>query len=109
MNDTRKPSDAPARPNLRDFDPYTDRNGQDLGQDEARDVGLPDRLQHTLQSDPGGDAEAARIASGFPRQDAISGGSIASVEAVEAATPPENLRRISDPSPTRTDEPPGKA
>ena len=99
MSDTRKPSDAPARPNLRDFDPYTDRNGQDLGQDEARDVGLPDRLQHALQSDPGGEAEAARIASDFPRRDAVSGGSIASVEEVEAATPPENLRHISDPSP----------
>ncbi|KQP29968.1 hypothetical protein ASF49_14955 [Methylobacterium sp. Leaf104] len=100
MNDPRKPSEAPSRPNLRDFDPYTDRNGQGLGQDEARDVGLPDRLQHTLQSDPGWPAEAARIASDFPRQDAIAGGSVASVEAVEAATPPENLRRISDPSPT---------
>ena len=89
------------RPNLRDFDAYTDRNGQNLGQDEARDLGRPKALQDTLQSDPGWQAEAARIASDFPRLDAVGGGSVESVEAVEAATPPENLRRISDPTPAR--------
>lgn len=102
MDETR---DTPKRPNLRDFDAYTDRNGQDLGQDlgqdDARDVGLPGSLQETLQNDPGGEAEAARIASDFPRRDAVEGGTIASVEAVEAATPPENLRHISDPTPTK--------
>ncbi|WP_082507959.1 hypothetical protein [Methylobacterium sp. Leaf113] len=99
MNAPRNRPDAPARPSLRDFDAYTDRNGQDFGQDEARDVGRPDRLQHALDSDPSWQAETARVASGFPRQDSIGGGDVASVEATEAETPAANLRRISDPSP----------
>lgn len=29
------------RPTLKDFDAYADRNGQDLGQDSPRDLGVP--------------------------------------------------------------------
>lgn len=108
MDETDKPQpDQPRadaagtkRPNLRDFDPYTDRNGQDFGQDEARDVGRPETLQRELESDPSWQAETARVASDFQRLDSTGGGSIASVEATEAETPAENLRHISDPSPT---------
>jgi hypothetical protein len=74
------------RPSLKSFDANADRNGQDLGQDSPLDVGLPQRTQADLRSDPGGQAEAARIASGTPRQDAT--------DATEAETPPENLRRL---------------
>ncbi|WP_247634811.1 hypothetical protein [Methylobacterium sp. 37f] len=109
MNAPRNRPDAPARPSLRDFDASTDRNGQDFGQDEARDVGRPDRLQHALDSDPSWQAETARVASGFPRQDSIGGGDIASVEATEAETPAANLRRISDPSPASDASPDSKA
>jgi hypothetical protein len=84
------------RPNLRDLDASTDRNGQDLGQDEARDVGRPAELQRELESDPSWQAETARIASGHPRLDSVAGGSNASVEATEAETPPENLRHLGD-------------
>ncbi len=88
----------PDRHSLREFNAYADRNGQDFGQESPLDVARPADLQRVLQEDPGGQAQAARIASDFDRLDAISGGSIESVEAVEAATPPENLRRISDPT-----------
>ncbi len=55
-------------------------------------------IQRELQSDPQGEAETARIASGQPRQDAT--------EATEAETPPENLKRLKGESPARpeTDE-----
>ncbi|MHC2018261.1 hypothetical protein [Methylobacterium sp. CM6247] len=82
------------RPSLKDFDAYSDRNGQGLGQGDARDIATPARTQHDLKSDPSGQAEAARIASGTPRQDAT--------EATEAETPPENLRHIGDASQTST-------
>lgn len=99
--DETPPDAIPAkRPSLRDFDPYTDRNGGDFGQDEARDVGRPQALQHELESDPSWQAETARVASDFQRLDSTGGGSVASVEATEAETPAENLRHISDPSPT---------
>lgn len=88
------------RPNLKEFDAYTDRNGQDFGQDEARDVGRPAELQRELESDPGWQAETARIASGHQRLDSVAGGSTASVEATEAETPPENLRHLGDASTT---------
>ena len=100
MDKTRDDSSRAERPNLREFDAYADRNGQDFGQGEARDVGRPAELQHALQSDPSWQAETARIASGYPRLDSVAGGSIASVEATEAETPPENLRHISDPTPS---------
>jgi hypothetical protein len=86
------------RSNLREFDAYADRNGQDLGQDAARDVGRPAELQREMHSDPSWQAETARTASGSHRVDSVSGGSIASVEATEAETPPENLRHIGDAS-----------
>lgn len=88
------------RSNLREFNAHADRNGQDLGQDEARDVGRPAELQHELESNPDWQAETARIASGHQRLDSVSGGSTASVEATEAETPPENLRHIGDASTT---------
>lgn len=74
------------RPSLKDFDAYADRNGQGLGQDSPLDVGLPQHTQTDLKSDPGGQAESTRIASGTPGQDAT--------DATEAETPPENLRRL---------------
>ncbi|WP_298966238.1 hypothetical protein [uncultured Methylobacterium sp.] len=86
------------RPNLRDFDAYADRNGQDLGQDDPRDLGRPAELQRRLNEDPDWDAETARIASDRQRLDSTAGGSVETVEATEAETPAENLRRISDPS-----------
>jgi len=79
------------RPSLKDFDAYTDRNGQDLGADSPLDVGIPSRTQADLKSEPDGTAETARIASGTPGEDAS--------DQTAAETPPENLRRISDPSP----------
>ncbi|TGD99012.1 hypothetical protein [Methylobacterium nonmethylotrophicum] len=85
-----------ARPSLRDFDPYTDRNGQDMGQDSPLDLGVPQRTQRDMDHDPMGEARDARIASDFYRRDAI--GAIDGSQATADETPPENLRRISDPS-----------
>lgn len=76
------------RPSLKDFDAYADRNGQDLGQDDARDIGLPARTQADLKGDPSGEAQTARIASGMKGEDAT--------DETEAETPPENLRHIGD-------------
>src|SRR5919202_4609812 len=90
--------DKQARPSLRDFNPYADRNGQDFGQDDPLDVARPDDLQREMNRDPQGQAETARLASDRSRIDSIAGGSIGTVEATEAETPPENLRRISDPT-----------
>lgn len=78
------------RPSLKDFDPYTDRNGQDFGQDSPLDVARPDDLQRELASDPGGEAETARVASGRRSEGAT--------DAVEAEVPRENVDRISNPS-----------
>ncbi|MFE1600248.1 hypothetical protein [Methylobacterium sp. ID0610] len=86
-----------ARPSLRDFDPYTDRNGQDMGQDSPLDVGIPSRTQEDLKSDPNWDAQVARIASDDQRLDSI--GATDASEQTARETPPETLRRISDPSP----------
>jgi len=90
--------DKQGRPSLRDFNPHADRNGQDFGQDDPLDVARPDELQRELTRNPQGQAETARLASDHARLDAISGGSVDTVEATEAEMPPENLRRISDPS-----------
>ena len=90
--------DRQGRPSLRDFNPHADRNGQDFGQDDPLDVARPDDLQRELTRNPQGQAETARLASDHTRLDAISGGSVDTVKATEAETPPENLRRISDPS-----------
>jgi hypothetical protein len=89
---------ANERPSLKDFDPYTDRNGQDQGQDSPLDLAVPERTRHDLNSDPSWQAEVARIASGGPRLDSIEGGSIETSDATAAETPPEHIRRISDPS-----------
>lgn len=78
------------RPSLKDFDAYADRNGQNLGQEDARDIGLPSRTQADLRSNPMGEAETARIASGTPGEDAT--------DATEAETPAENLKHIGDAS-----------
>ncbi|MFY9291455.1 MAG: hypothetical protein WAP03_12270 [Methylorubrum rhodinum] len=78
------------RPSLKDFDATADRNGQDFGTASPLDVGIPSRTQAELKGNPDGTAEAARIASGTPGQDAT--------DQTEAETPPENLRRISDPT-----------
>ncbi|WP_232627869.1 hypothetical protein [Methylobacterium sp. Leaf118] len=78
------------RPSLKEFDATADRNGQDLGGGSPLDVGRPARTQAELRSNPDGEAEAARIASGLPGQDAT--------DQTAAETPAENLRRISDPS-----------
>ncbi|AWN50560.1 hypothetical protein [Methylobacterium sp. 17Sr1-1] len=85
-----------ARPSLRDFDPYADRNGQDMGQDSPLDVGVPQRTQGDMAHDPMGQARDARVASDFNRLDAT--GATDGSQATEDETPPENLRRISDPS-----------
>jgi len=98
MDQNRNDPPRTPRPNLREFDAYADRNGQDFGQDEARDVGRLADLQHAMESDPSWQAETARVASGHQRLDSIGGGSIASVDATEAETPPENLRHISNAS-----------
>jgi hypothetical protein len=79
-----------SRPSLKGFDAYADRNGQDLGEDDPRDLGQPRRTQADLASDPMGEAETARIASGRPNDDAT--------DATAAETPPENLRHIADAS-----------
>ena len=86
-------------PSLKSFDAYADRNGQDVGGDSSLDLGIAARTQHDLNSDPMSEAETARHASGFDHVDSRDGGTIATVEATEAETPPENLRRISDPTP----------
>ena len=86
------------RPSLRSFNPNADRNGQDFGQDSPLDVARPAGLQKHMNEDPNGPAETARLASDKQRIDSISGGSIETSDATAAETPPENIRRISDPS-----------
>lgn len=76
------------RPSLKEFDAYTDRNGQDLGGASPLDIGVPSRTQGDLKRNPSGEAETTRIASGIPGEDAT--------DATEAETPEENLRRIGD-------------
>ncbi len=90
----------PTHDSLRNFNAHADRNGQDFGQDSPLDVARPADLERAMQEDPSWQAETARTASGFHRRDATEGGTVGSVEATEAETPAENLRRISDPSPT---------
>ena len=86
----------PNRPSLKDFDAYADRNGQDLGEDDPRDLGQPQRTQADLERNPMGEAETARLASGRTLDDAT--------DATAAETPPENLRHIADASlPKRMD------
>lgn len=84
------------RPSLKSFDPYADRNGQDFGQGDPLDVARPNELRTQMTANPSGPAETARLASGQPRADAVSGGSVASSDETAAETPSENLRRIGD-------------
>ena len=98
MTRTPDDTDRTKRPNLQAFDAHADRNGQDLGQDEARDLARPAVLQRALASDPSWQAETARIASDHARLDSLEGGTTGSVEATEAETPAENLRHLGDAS-----------
>lgn len=82
-------TDDKSRPSLKDFDAYADNNG-DVGQDDPRDVGIAARTQGDLRSNPMGEAETARIASGTPGEDAS--------DATQAETPAENLKHIGDAS-----------
>ena len=93
------------RPSLRSFNPHVDDNGQFMGQDSPLDIGHPPALQKHLNEDPNGPAETARLASGRPRLDSIEGGSIETSEATADETPPEHIRRISDPSLSGTRKP----
>ncbi len=89
------------RPSLRSFNPHADRNGQDFGQDSPLDVAHPADLRKHLNENPNGPAETARLASDRQRLDSIEGGSIETADATAAETPPEHIRRISDPSLSR--------
>ena len=89
------------RPSLKDFDAYADRNGQDPGQDNARDVGLSSRTQGDLKSNPMGEAETARIASGTPGSDAS--------DQTAAETPSANLKQIGDAAQNAGSAPSGAA
>ncbi|NNM74664.1 hypothetical protein [Enterovirga aerilata] len=82
--------------NLKSFDAYRDENGQFMGQDAPTDLARPGELQRRLNSDPGWEAETARVASGRPRLDSVEGGSIETSDQTAAETPPENIARISD-------------
>lgn len=76
--------------NLKSFDPYRDENGQNMGQDAPNEIANPGNLQKHLASDPGGEAETARLASGRPNQGADA--------ATEAELPPGTVERLSNPS-----------
>ncbi|HEX8416360.1 MAG TPA: hypothetical protein VF641_02035 [Methylobacterium sp.] len=82
-------TDDKSRPSLKDFDASADNNG-DIGQADPRDVGIAARTQSELRSNPMGEAQSARIASGTPGEDAT--------DATEAETPAENLKHIGDAS-----------
>ncbi len=86
------------RPSLDSFNPHVDDNGQFMGQDSPLDIGTPPALQKHLNEDPSGQAETARLASSRQRLDSIEGGSVETSEATAAETPPEHVKRISDPS-----------
>ena len=104
MTDKRKPESSRTedRPSLDSFNPNVDDNGQFMGQDSPLDIGTPQALQAQLNENPNGPAETARLASDRQRLDSIGGGSIETSEATAAETPPENIRRISDPSLSRS-------
>ena len=79
--------DTAKKDSLKGFNAYRDENGQGLS-DNPADRARPDDVQAQLSAEPLGDAETARLASGFPSDDAT--------EATEAETPPENIAHISD-------------
>jgi hypothetical protein len=93
------------RPSLDSFNPNVDDNGQLMGQESPLDIGTPPALQKHLNENPSGQAETARLASDRQRLDSVEGGSIETSEATAAETPAENIRRISDPSLSRTRKP----
>ena len=74
-------------PNLKSFDAYADENGQNMGQDAATDVANAARLRQKLASDPSGEAETARLASGQKGE---------GHEAETAAEAPDATRKLGD-------------
>lgn len=76
--------------NLKSFDAYADENGQNMGQSEPNDVARPGELQRRMASDPGGEAETARLASGRTADGAD--------EATEAEIPRETLECLGNAS-----------
>jgi hypothetical protein len=97
-NRDRKDAADRDRPSLDSFNPHVDDNGQFMGQESPLDIGTPPALRKHLNEDPSGPAETARLASDRQRLDSVAGGSIETSEATAAETPPEHIRRISDPS-----------
>ena len=83
------PSDTKATENLRGFDAYADRNGQNDA-DTPNEVARPAELQRVLASDPGGEAETARVASGQHDRDGTA--------ATEAEVPPGTIEKLGDAS-----------
>lgn len=75
--------------NLKSFDAHVDENGQNMGQSAPNDIANAANLQRSLDSDPGGEAETARIASGRKGEGADA--------QTDAETPRANVDRISDP------------
>jgi hypothetical protein len=100
-NRDRKDAAERDRPSLDSFNPHVDDNGQFMGQESPLDIGNPPALQKHFNEDPSGPAETARLASDRQRLDSIAGGSMETSEATAAETPPEHIRRISDPSLSR--------
>ena len=93
---TKEQEKGSSRPH---FDPYPDRRGQGDGSEVS-----PAEYQRIIQEDPSWQAQEVRLSSDQPRLDSTSGGSIDSVNATEAETPPENLRRIQgEPEPGKQD------
>lgn len=84
-----EPSSRPE--NLKSFDADVDENGQNMS-DAPNDRARPKDLQRALASDPGGEAETARIASGHPGDGAD--------EATAAEIPAEVNRHLGDASST---------
>lgn len=85
--------------NLKDFSPYRDENGQGMT-DDPSDVARQDDVHAQLGQEPTGDAETARLASGFTGDDATA--------ATEAETPAENIAHISDATLPKPGEDPDK-
>ena len=95
MND---PREKQGKASLRSFNASIDENGQNLGQDDPLAVGHPENLRRQLDSNPGGEAETARLASSQPRRDSLEGGSIATSDATAAESAPGTIEHLSDAS-----------
>jgi hypothetical protein len=76
-------------PNLKSFNAHADENGQMMGQDSPLDVGNAARLRQALDSDPSGEAETARLASGHSGE---------GHDEATAAETPEATKRLGDAS-----------